>query len=141
MSLLVENAKKVEKIFKDTLKIYKDLDLVAVAVISTINGLPIFSFSKIENSKVESIVSALAAGAMKTGDFVGQRMGYDVSSTLELVIRGEDGHTLFLKIKPISSAIPEEFTILAAGSDNRQIGTTRRFAIDFGKLIVEQILA
>ena len=141
MSLLVENAKKVEKIFKDTLKIYKDLDLVAVAVISTINGLPIFSFSKIENSKVESIVSALAAGAMNTGDFVGQRMGYDASSTMELVIRGEDGHTLFLKIKPISSAIPEEFTILAAGSDNRQIGTTRRFAIDFGKLIVEQILA
>ena len=90
MSLLEENAKKVEKIFKETLKIYSDLDLTAVAVVSTINGLPIFSFSKIVNAKVESVISALAAGAMRTGDFVGQRMGYDVSSTLELVIRGKD---------------------------------------------------
>jgi predicted regulator of Ras-like GTPase activity (Roadblock/LC7/MglB family) len=139
MTLLEDNAKKVDKIFKDLFKEYKDLDLSICAVVLTLNGVPVFSFQK-KNTKTEhTIVSALAAGAMQTGDFVGKKMGYEVEKVMEIIIMGENGHTIFTRMRGSMGQLSEEFVIIAAGNNNTQVGSALRFSQDLGREIIAKI--
>ncbi|MHA1991165.1 MAG: hypothetical protein ACW981_19285 [Candidatus Hodarchaeales archaeon] len=134
MSKLEKKSKNIDKIFLETKREYESLDLIFCSVIIVINGLSIYNFQKEENSVSKEILSAIAAGAVTTGEFINSKLEINIENKLEFVITGSEGHTTFIKLKS-----PEPFVLLASGSDNTQIGSTLRFANDFAKEIVHRV--
>ncbi|MHA1984658.1 MAG: hypothetical protein ACW967_09910 [Candidatus Hodarchaeales archaeon] len=135
MSKLEKKSKNIDKIFFETKKEYESIDLIFCSVIIVINGLSVYNFQKEENSVSNEILSAMAAGAITTGEFINSKLEINIKNKLEFVITGSEGHTTFIKLKS-----PEPFVLLASGSDNTQIGSTLRFANDFAKEIINKIL-
>ena len=134
MSNLEENPKILDQIFKETIKGYKNFNLVFCSVIMILNGIPIFNYQKKNKEINNEILSAIAAGAIHTGEFINSKLDINIEEKLEYVITGSDGHTALVKIKS-----PENFVLLASNADNTQIGTTIRFAYVFAKEIVRRI--
>ncbi|HKZ42302.1 MAG TPA: hypothetical protein VJ044_15165 [Candidatus Hodarchaeales archaeon] len=118
-----DRIKKIERIIGQLLQDYSTLKITKCAVIHSGNGLPVFVYSRGKDGDSGNIITALAAGSLQTGNFVSNKLGFDVRATLDVLFMGEHGHTAFVR----HMFLPE-FIILTSNSNNTQAGSTLRFS-------------
>lgn len=90
-----------------------------------------------EGEASTSVLSAIATGVMQTGDYVSTSTGMQSDHFLEVVIRGEHAHSVFIRYAPMFEDI--HFVLIALGYDNNKIAHTTRMLRETGKAIVNDL--
>ena len=126
-SQLIDHKKQVEKILIHTLKKYNSGSITYLACIDPITGLPVVEKSLAqfhdEDKISTTVLSALAAGVMQTGEQVSKTTDLAGENFLEVIIRGSTGHSVFVRLQPIFTL--SQGIVLVAMSNNTIAQTTR----------------
>ncbi len=138
-SQLIDHKKQVEKILIHTLKKFDSRSITYLACIDPITGFPVVEKSKAnlhgEDKSSSTILSALAAGVMQTGEYVSKTMELADEHFLEVIIRGSTGHSVFVRLQPIFT-LSQGIVLVAMSNNNNTIAQTTRLLRSIGNSLL-----
>ena len=138
---LTDQKKQVEKIISITLKKFDSGSITYLACIDPITGFPVVEKSQAklqdEDNTSTTILSALAAGVMQTGEHVSKTTDLAGERFLEVVIRGSSGHSVFVRLQTIFK-LSQGIILVAMSNNNNTIAQTTRLLRSIGNSLISQ---